>query len=86
MFLRKFYGVRNPKSLSKPLGKFKEIDIIADEIGHALVMNPDDVNLSQVTGGWVADVNNHGLTLSGEVCDNPLSAMESLLAKASADA
>lgn len=59
----------------------KEIDRIANEIGDVLVINPDSVNLSQVAGGWLADVYS-GATLESEVMPNPIQAMENLLKKA----
>ena len=67
------------------MGFFKQIDILANEIADALVMNPDDVNLSQVTGGWLADVKLGGKNIEGEVKDNPIDAMESLLTLAKSD-
>jgi hypothetical protein len=59
----------------------KEIDRLANEIGDILVINPDTVNLSQVSGGWMADIYTSGQRIESEILDDPIKAMENLLCK-----
>lgn len=60
----------------------KEVDRIANEIADVLLIHPDSVNLSQVSGGWMADVLSSGKTIQGETVDDPIRAMNSLLEEA----
>jgi hypothetical protein len=60
----------------------KEIDRLANEIGDILVINPDTVNLSQVSGGWMADIYTSGQRIESEILDDPIKAMQDLLSKA----
>jgi hypothetical protein len=60
----------------------KEVDRIANEIADVLVINPDSVSLSQVPGGWMADVLISGEIVRSETLIDPIKAMEDLLLKA----
>lgn len=60
----------------------KEIDRIANEIADVLLIHPDSVNLSQISGNWIADVISSGKIIEGETVDDPILAMKSLLEKA----
>lgn len=60
----------------------KEIDFLANKICDILLVNPNSVNLGQVSKGWLADVLYNGSTLEGVVKDDPIEAMKSLLEKA----
>lgn len=64
------------------MSKMKDIDLLANEITDILLVNPNSVNLGQASKGWLADVLYNGSTLEGEVKDNPIEAMKSLLLKA----
>lgn len=60
----------------------KQIDLLANEIGDILLVNPNSVNLGQVSQGWLADVLYNGSTLEGDIKNDPIEAMKSLLEKA----
>jgi len=61
------------------MSKVKEIDRLINEIADFLVIHPDMVNLSQVSGGFKADVNMSGHIIAGETKKDSISAMNSLL-------
>lgn len=56
----------------------KEVDLIAHEIADNLCIHHEQVNLSQVVGGWLADCT-CGKLIQGEVRGDPIDAMNSLL-------
>lgn len=56
----------------------KEVDLIAQDIADNLCVLPEQVNLSQVVGGWLADCS-CGKLIQGEVRSDPIDAMNSLL-------
>lgn len=58
-----------------------KIEKLAEEIADELKINSDMVNLSQVVGGYFADIYTNSHKLEGNVCKTPLSAMKSLLNK-----
>lgn len=58
----------------------KEIDRICNEIADELSIHTDTINLSQVVGGWLADVNVCGFIISFESPD-AVEALEGLLEK-----
>lgn len=61
------------------MSRMKEVDLIAHEIADVLHIHHEQVNLSQVPGGWLADVYSCGETIQGSVLDDPIDAMNSLL-------
>lgn len=62
------------------MSRVKEIDRLCNEIADELSIHPDTINLSQVVGGWLADVNVCGLIISFE-SSNAVEALEGLLDK-----
>jgi hypothetical protein len=64
------------------LKDMKEIARLLDEIADVLAINPDIINLSQVSGGWMADVYSSNQRIQSETLENPTRAMEDLLSKA----
>ena len=63
------------------MGKFKDLDIILNEVADKLAISDEMVHLSQVCGGWLADVYTNGFDIKGNVCKTPDAAMKSLLKK-----
>lgn len=62
------------------MSRVKEIDRLCNEIADELSIHPDMVNLSQVVGGWLADINLDGDIIEARA-DEPIDALNKLLNK-----
>jgi hypothetical protein len=58
-----------------------KIDDIADEIGEVAKVNPNSVNLSMCSGGWLADVSLNSRDVCEAIDPDPITAMQILLRK-----